>query len=106
MGSDPSALLQAIAEEHTKKIFEIADLKVKISGYVRQVEHLRKELGEAHDHLNDTVNAILDLAPECWDDDAAASSLAIDFVKALIEHSATKTVHRHAECACPDKQEE
>jgi chromosome segregation ATPase len=100
MGSEPSALLQAMAEEHTKKIFEIADLKVKIDDRNRTIEHLRSELGEAQDALNDTINAILDLAPECWDGDAFAGQIAIEFVKALIEHSATKTVHRHADCTC------
>lgn len=98
MAAEPGVLLQAMAEEYAQKVIENAELKVKITEYVRQVEHLRKELGEAQDLLNDTVTGILDLAPECWEADEFAGETAIKFVKALIEHSATKPVHRYPDC--------
>lgn len=58
----------------------MADLG-RVSGYL---ESVRSQLRQAEESADEFVNAILDKAPEEWDDDAAAESIAVDFVEHLI----------------------
>lgn len=53
----------------------------RVSGYLDSV---RQQLRQAEESADEFVNAILDQAPEEWDDDAGAESIALDFVGHLI----------------------
>lgn len=58
------------------------------------------EKADLQDRLDELVNGILNLAPECWDGDAAAESLALDFVRSLVgELPSTVPGHRD-DCNC------
>ncbi len=48
------------------------------------LESLRSQLRQAEESADEFVNAILDQAPEEWDDDVAAEAIAVDFVTHLI----------------------
>jgi hypothetical protein len=68
-----------------------------------QVDSLRAQLRHAEEQADEFVNAILDQAPEEWDDDAAAESIAVDFVAHL-----TAEVQRLGGCLkrwCPERDE-
>jgi hypothetical protein len=63
------------------------------------ISYLRDQLKELQDAHDSTVNEILNLAPECWDGDAYAGSIAVDFVRSLIEGTTTQPGHRD-DCTC------
>ena len=78
----------------------LADLG-RLSGHL---ESVRSQLRQAEESADEFVNAILDEAPEEWDDDAAAESVAVDFVKHLITE-----VQRLGGCikpCCPARDED
>jgi len=86
------AVGEALAEELSRKDRLIAENN-------ETIKYLRKELGEAQDLLNETISEILNQAPECWDGDAFAGQIAIDFVNSLINGTTSTPGHRD-DCTC------
>jgi hypothetical protein len=97
----PNTLLQAISEECSRLVAENHNLKNELGDQMGTIAYLRKELGEAQDLLNETINEILNQAPECWDGDAFAGQIAIDFVNSLVNGTTSMPGHRD-DCTCFD----
>lgn len=58
------------------------------------------EKADLQDRLDELVNGILNLAPECWDGDEAAESLALDFVRSLVGELPSSVPGHRDECTC------
>lgn len=69
-------------------------IKAKIEGLTAELSELR----EAHDS---TINDILNMAPQCWEDDVYAGAIAVDFVKSLVEGTTEIPGHRN-DCTCEE----
>ena len=78
---------------------EISRLRAQLAERDKTITYLRGQVTEAEKIQNETVDEILNLAPECWDGDEAACSLAINFVKSLTSNTTEMTGHRDG-CNC------
>lgn len=63
------------------------------------ITYLRGQLAELQEAHDSTINDILDMAPECWDGDAYAGSIAVDFVASLVNGTTSMPGHRD-DCTC------